>query len=427
MYSSITKGMPYATMVYQKLQSVGDQGEILLPSVVAEISLAKNPTVDDSDKEVPCHPKAEPFRVEREVKLFFGKSDFTWLVFVSEPVLMQCVVDEIGRVILQVVGWDQEPETERDLVMRVALLEMCSSGTEPVWCHQEKMHPTALLLGQGHYGTQLRTHANHFPGRNSAFRYSVEEETSDGAGTVATLTFDWDAQDMSDIALHPIPANKTAILAYALPHHFDIIVQSPPADHDIYCVNSLIGPTCLYEGSVWELKEDIPEIGFRASIPPAPWSIPALAASLEVDIHYKLPKYYQRGAGDTYFSGKMLARLARVLLIAEEVKDLCSESVPNSEYSEACRGVSLPSQTDVDSALDRLRSSVEVWINGTAETPFVYDSAWGGAVSCGCLFNGKKQNCDNKFPECPAFGDPGLNFGVSMAVINPCVLISDLF
>lgn len=56
-------------------------------------------------------------------------------------------------------------------------------------------------------------------------------------------------------------------------------------------------------------------------------------------------------------------------------------------------------------------SSVEVWINGTAEIPFVFDSAWGGAVSCGCLFNGDTSTCDNKFPECPAFDDPGLNFG----------------
>jgi hypothetical protein len=244
MHSSITKGMPYATMRYHHIRNVGDSGETILPSVVSEIPLAKNPTVDDSDREVQCHHKAAPFRVEREIKLFFEQSDFTWLVFVSEPVTMQCLVDEIGRLKLQVVAWDQEPDTERDLVLRVALLQLCSTGTEPVWCHQERMHPTALLLGQGHYGEQLRQHANHFPGRNSSFHYSLEDET-DSTGQVATLTFDWDAQDMSEIALHPVPANKTAILGYALPHHFDIIVQSPPADHDIYCVSSLIGPACL--------------------------------------------------------------------------------------------------------------------------------------------------------------------------------------
>lgn len=419
MHSSITKGMPYATMRYQQIRTVGSAGETILPSVVAEIPLAKNPTVDGG-KEAPCHSSnTEPFRVERELELVFEQSDFTWLVFVSEPVLMQCVVDDLGRMVLQVVEWAEEPETDRDLVMRVALLKLCSTGAEPVWCHQEKMHPTALLLGQGHYGEQLRKHANHFPGRDTSFDYSFNDnnvDDDDESGTVATLKFDWNAQDMSEIALHPVPANKTAILGFALPHHFDIIVQAPPADHDIYCVSSLIGPACLYEGSVWELKEVIPKIGFRASRPPAPWSIPSLASSLSEDVHFNLPDYYQRGAGDTYFSGKMLAKLARILLVAEEVEDVCSSAIKDgkSEYAEACRDITLPSQSDFDQALDRLRSNVEIWINGTAETPFVFDSAWGGAVSCGCLFNGKHGSCDNTFPEqeCPAFNDPGLNFGV---------------
>jgi len=409
MSSSITKGMPYATMRYQQIRKTGKAGETILPTVVAEVPLGKNPLVDGK-KEVQCHSSnTEPFRVEREIELFFEQSDFTWLVFVSEPVLMQCVVDDIGRMKLQTVEWAEEPETDRDLVIRIALLQLCSTGAEPVWCHQEKMHPTALLLGQGHYGEQLRSHANHFPGPDSSFDYSFDENDN----SQATLTFDWDAQDMSEIALHPVPVNKTAILGFALPHHFDIIVQAPPTDHDIYCVSSLIGPACLYEGSVWQLKEEIPQIGFRASRSPSAWSIPSLASSLQDDIHYRLPKYYQRGCGDTYFSGKMLAKLARILLITEEVEEICADTNGSSEYADACHDISLPSQNDFDDALDRLRSSVEVWINGTAETPFVFDSAWGGAVSCGCLFNGKHGNCDNKFPECPAFGDPGLNFGVS--------------
>jgi endo-1,3(4)-beta-glucanase len=48
--------------------------------------------------------------------------------------------------------------------------------------------------------------------------------------------------------------------------------------------------------------------------------------------------------------------------------------------------------------------------NGSAATPFTYDTAWGGLVSCGCLFN-DKEKCDNVFPDCPAYSDPLLNFG----------------
>ena len=32
-----------------------------------------------------------------------------------------------------------------------------------------------------------------------------------------------------------------------------------------------------------------------------------------------------------------------------------------------------------------------------------------GLVNCGCLFNG--EGCDNVYPNCPSYNDPGLNFG----------------
>ena len=69
----------------------------------------------------------------------------------------------------------------------------------------------------------------------------------------------------------------------------------------------------------------------------------------------------------------------------------------------------MPTKQERQGAIDRLRSSVEIWINGTAETPFVYDVAWGGVVSCGCNFDG--THCTNRYPDCPGFLDQGLNFG----------------
>jgi hypothetical protein len=41
------------------------------------------------------------------------------------------------------------------------------------------------------------------------------------------------------------------------------------------------------------------------------------------DINYSLPVFFGRGAGNTYFSGKMLSKLARILLIAEEFEEIC--------------------------------------------------------------------------------------------------------
>lgn len=407
MHSTITKGMPYGTMVYKRIRQVRRQGHVLLPTIGSQVPLAVEPLVDSATR-VKCNTK--PFLVTREVELLFDQSDFSWLVFVSEPVVMTCQNSNEKGLRLQIAEWQHEKSIDRDLVVRVALSKLCSTGISPIYCHQELFHPAALNLGQGHYSSLLRKFANLFPGPETTFDYVFSDNE-----TAATMTFDWNAQNMSSIALHPSYQNNTGqgVLGFALPHHFDLISEHPPEDHDIYCVSTLIGPSCLYEGLTWSLVQEIPPIGFRAERPPAPWSIELLGRSLQNDIKFRLPDFYQRGAGDTYFSGKMLAKLARILLIYEELEDLCFSSDRPVQYENPCRNLSLPAKTMFDEALGSLRSSVEIWVNGTAETPFVFDPTWGGVVSCGCLFDDKHGVCKNAFPECPAFFDPGLNFGVS--------------
>jgi endo-1,3(4)-beta-glucanase len=121
----------------------------------------------------------------------------------------------------------------------------------------------------------------------------------------------------------------------------------------------------------------------------------------------------RRGSGDTYFSGKFLAKLARILTITEEMNELCGEKGFIDQhmdgYLQFCKNATLPKREDVDEAIRHLREGVEVWINGTAETPFVYDKTWGGVISCGCYMEHEK--CVNKYPDCPGFSDQGLNFG----------------
>jgi endoglucanase Acf2 len=106
-----------------------------------------------------------------------------------------------------------------------------------------------------------------------------------------------------------------------------------------------------------------------------------------------------------------LSKLGRILLVAEEVNEICTSNNKDNEYDAMCSNAAaaLPSLEEMSDALDRLRRGVEVWINGTAKAPFVYDSAWGGVVNCGCYFD--HGTCSNTFPDCPAFFDQGLNFG----------------
>lgn len=142
-------------------------------------------------------------------------------------------------------------------------------------------------------------------------------------------------------------------------------------------------------------------------------AIPALAEALSKDIFYALPENYMRGAGDTYFSGKMLAKLGRIIVIAQELRglaetpdyDMPDTSTANGkelfEIIQSCRNEALPTEEEVMNAIERLKQGVEVWLNGTSLAPLTYDNSWGGMVSCGCWFNG--QGCDNSYPNCPSY------------------------
>ena len=127
--------------------------------------------------------------------------------------------------------------------------------------------------------------------------------------------------------------------------------------------------------------------------------IPDIKEALRGDIHFALDDNYMHGAGDTYFSGKMLGKLARILIIAEEI---------GIDADDTSGGVT---EKDFNEALDRLRAGTTIWLNGKAESPLLYDASWGGIVMCGCDYNDETGKCNNRFPDCPALTDAGSNFG----------------
>ena len=120
-----------------------------------------------------------------------------------------------------------------------------------------------------------------------------------------------------------------------------------------------------------------------------------LRHSISKDLDFALPENYVRGAGDTYFSGKMLAKLARILLIADEAGAQEIHSL----------------QKQFRKALDRLRQGVEVWLNGEAVSPLLYDPSWGGMVTCGFFWNATLNKILRSYPYCPDVIQPGNNFG----------------
>ena len=400
MKSNIVKGMPFVSMEYKKSHTGG--GDSLLPTIASPSRLEDSILVDGNKMVLDC---TKDMRVEKDIELYFPESDYSWMAFFSEPVYIHCSLDN-GKSMIQVVGYDEESNSG-NLMIRVALVDQCTNDSTT--CRLGLFRALPDEPEREEYISLLRAHVDVYPGSNTSFAYFMPEEEGDDK---AVLIFDWDAKRMADLCRRnnsTFESDSDAnMLVFAIPHQMDRLPPGTLPNNKRYCKVSLTGPACLAEGNRWTISQELPEVSFWAKRPPKPEFIPTLGKLLSSDINFKIPDYYQRGAGDTYFSGKILAKLARILLIVEEVDSICGKKGDRG-YVEICENTTLPDLEDREKAIRQLREGVEVWINGKAETPLVYDTSWGGVVSCGCHMEG--EECMNRFPDCPAFVDPGLNFG----------------
>ena len=436
MSSTLVRGMPYATMVYEQVSALKDDGRIVLPTIASPLLLGSLPIADGGKTRIECSMNSAPSTwINKEVELYFYDSDFSWMVFFSEPVLIQCVskvktgpswslpleVQEAESTFLQVVG--RTNESNVPLIIRAAVLEQCSTGKNQATCRHGLGYRLPQEPSKEVYRSLLRRHAKFYPGDETSVEYIIDEEKNQ-----AELILNWDVRSMAAIQAPEVDpkvrksdsdVEDSGLIMFALPHHLDKLDASVLPEGTLYCTSTLHGPSCLVNGGSWHLVEQLPDINFRAPRPPRPEFLPQLASALKQDINYTLPGFFLRGAGDTYFSGKMLAKLGRILLVLEELNELCGlnpkEVRAVDDYAATCKNITLPSAEEMSDAIGRLRSGVEIWINGSADTPFVYDSAWGGVVSCGCDFQENDDDdgasCSNRAPDCPAFSDQGLNFG----------------
>uniref|UniRef100_A0A7S4SAK7 glucan endo-1,3-beta-D-glucosidase n=2 Tax=Ditylum brightwellii TaxID=49249 RepID=A0A7S4SAK7_9STRA len=452
MKTSVLRGIPYVTMKYSKGMKAVLSAEVPLAGSLV-IDNGNNPAnlhcgvinKDGTTSRDETNVAIKTARVEREVSLTFQESDFTWLIFFNRPVSVECfrgvkdpnapplppgVVDSTVQSLfeLHVVDYDIDP-----LIVRAALSNNCTSGLNALYCAGGEPRR------QTHLGDLLRSHSDIYPA-HPEIRYEFPSGSflQDTVANHALIHFDWKPRSMredtailrsrTDINLSrdPKEGRSTEMLAYALPHHADSIQQAVGSSNSEtgFCSEGLHGRACLIRGNKWVMKEDLGgHPSFVAIRPPHHDIIPSLADAISSDIHFSLPDYFMAGAGDTYFSGKMLAKLGRIIVIASELRGL--SATPDSDsfdiddpsecelkrIVEASKNASLPSDEVMTAAIARLRSAVEVWLNGTAEAKFLYDDGWGGVVNCGCSFNEGTQHCDNQYPDCPAFSDPGLNFG----------------
>jgi hypothetical protein len=352
--------MPYATMAYSykqtsKLDDAGprhaasraklSQQQVVspdqvLPTIVAEVPLSADPLVDGkykltcSQNGASSSASAESTWVENDIQLQFLQSDFTWLVFVSKPVRVRCLVPSAKKVPEFVPGNavpspgivfalqflmdddDKDDEESDDFIVRAAMVNDCTYGRNPSTCvsSQRTQNPEA-------YAALLREHANFYPGPKPhvAFDFDTPTNNNNNNSTpTSTIKFDWDVQNMNGTQ-SGMPSN--GLIMFALPHHQDMIEGSngsigeasqrpafpmaadkdegSDAEKQRFCIVSLLGPVCLVQGSTWELKEERRWTSFRAPRPPQNDTLPVLVEAFRKDLSFKLPSYFRQGAGDT--------------------------------------------------------------------------------------------------------------------------------
>jgi len=380
MKATLVRGSPYVTMIYDMSNRAVSEG--VLPTMQWELDTSELPIVDGS-KTIDC-PSEPVFTVERDIELAFFNSNQRWMLFFSRPVRLQCQ-NIPGRPTIFQVSEEETNDEDPLLIIRGALVVSSFNAGDDKDTFREN------------YANQLRASADVYPGQGTAVAHSFDENID-----IARISFDWDAQSMREGNSNSVD-DANEMIMFALPHHREILDGkiSPTL-----CTTSILGPVCLVEGNVWNMYEKLPAVDFRATRHPNPKYMQILAEALVNDIRYQIPSNFQSGAADTYFSGKTIAKLARILLITEEMKELCAS---NNDYKTVCNGLDLPREEEIEEALNQLRDSVTVWVRSNTKAPFVYDNAWGGLVNCGCLYNAGE--CTNVFPECPAFTDQGLNFG----------------
>mmetsp|Transcript_87892 Transcript_87892/g.253522 ORF Transcript_87892/g.253522 Transcript_87892/m.253522 type:complete len:1132 (+) Transcript_87892:100-3495(+) len=280
--------------------------------------------------------------------------------------------------------------------VRVALANDCTTGRGPVHCagmpHGKDADDYAALLVK---------HAGSYP-KKTKVDWSVDGDTG-------VVKWEWEVDTMEGWSRQPL-------LQLAYPVHIPLFkkeIRDWAEKRASTPFRDVRGGAMAIVGDIWEMCYSLfPDVGFRSRHPIAEDMVDRVLDSLrgpgggrwnsgeplKPDKDFDVPRMYQLGVGDTYFSGKLVSRLARLIPIADEV------------------GVS--SEPYFSEMIQRLTNRFEVWLVDGAKTPFIFDESWGGLLSCGCYIDdcwGKcEPHCHNQNSPantCPELLDAGINFG----------------
>ena len=411
MRTPIVRGSPYTTMEYINSS----------PRIVSERSIKYYPIIDGT--EILTCGTGIAHLIKGELRIQFEKSDMTWLIFVSEPTEFICtnttVIEQVNNLPpgvlppksdFKTLGFDLKAiKPMRKGVVRIALANNCTTGENAQFCDT-----IFKSRDQSEYTSLLRQYSKVYPTGFSDITFNFPTETK--IDEEIRLNFDWAQVNVQDFAnAEPLDSfsypeeafqrkdelavSRLDVLMYGIPHHQERLATTHETPiikvHDVGCVPTIHGKACPIVANAWSQIEHLHQVSFYANKEPIQEMKNDLMSAIKEDINFRIPANYMKGAGDTYFSGKILAKLARIILLADQF-----DAVTNEEFQ---------------SALNHLQQGVEVWLNGTAESVLLYDNpksgGYGGIVMCGCSYNGETQSCSNSYPDCPALVDVGSNFG----------------
>ena len=216
MRTNVLRGMPYGTMEYGRgvVPTIASE-TVAKPPLIDGLTRMKCGTLDPAENQILAANSTQSFHVNEEVELYFPESDFTWLVFFSRPVFVQCYINPVklvGSISLppgtvaasnhenpsafqlrvDPVGTTDLESYEEPLIVRIALANNCTSGTNVNFCSQNKARD------QSNFTSVLRDHAEVYP-TSATVKYVFSEpvgglrpESPDGKS--AYLFFDWAAR-----------------------------------------------------------------------------------------------------------------------------------------------------------------------------------------------------------------------------------------
>ena len=170
--------------------------------------------------------------------------------------------------------------------------------------------------------------------------------------------------DSADVVINWETEGTGDLLMVALPHHLDVLAVQVTAN---YKLNGIRGDMTGIVGDSWLMSEPLTDIDWFSPNGIDPSRAESIRAALNEDVIGN-----DVVAGDPYFGGKQMAKLARLSLIAEELGE--------DSLAQQFR--------------DKLQPVLESWLDGTNPDTLLYDTTWGGLVSTNGL------------------GDPNADFGM---------------